>query len=93
MIDNSNMSINAKLRFHGYSALMSSATRVLSWDYSDFQNAYDIFVDESLMGKEQKLTDLFVCEESFEDELRVELVAAFEEIAQRDSDLARERLG
>ena len=93
MIDNSNMSINAKLRFHGYSVLMSTATRVLGWDYSDFQNAYGIFVDESLIGKEQKLTDLFVCEEPFEDELRVELVAAFEGIAQRDSELARERLG
>ena len=93
MIDNTNMSINAKLRFHGYSALMSQISRVLGWDYSDFQNAYGIFVDDSLIGKEQKLADLFVCEESFEDELRVDLVAAFEEIAQRDSELARERIG
>jgi len=93
MIDNSNMSINAKLRFHGYSALISIASRVLGWDYCDFQNAYDIFIDESLRGQEQKLTDLFVCEEPFENELRVELVAAFEEIAQRDSELARGRLG
>ena len=93
MIDNSNMSINAKLRFHCYSALMSQISRVLGWDYSDFQSAYDIFIDESLREQERKLTDLFVCEEPFEDELRVELVAAFEEIAQRDSELARERLG
>lgn len=93
MIDNSNMSINEKLRFNGYLWLTERISRVLGWDYSYFQNAYDIFVDENLRGQERKLTDLFVCEESFEDELRVGLVSAFEEIAQRDGELARERLG
>lgn len=91
MIDNSNMSINEKLRFHGYSALMSQISRTVGWEYDYFENAYDIFINESVRGRERKLADLFVCEESFEDDLRVELVCAFEEIAQRDSELARGR--
>ena len=88
MINNSSMNIKEKLRFHGYSALMCQISRVLGWDYENFKKAYDIFVCESLKGKERKLAELFICDESFEDELRLELVSAFEEIAQRDSELA-----
>ena len=88
MVDNSSMNIKEKLRFHGYSALMSQLSRALGWSYENFKNSYDIFVYESLQGKERKLAELFVCKESFEDELRVELISAFKEIAQRDSELA-----